>query len=47
MTMRRSASSAGELVAVIKAPVAISLIHRPASLEKRLAASSLLRFSDK
>ena len=37
----------GALVAVIRRPVSMPRSHALASLAKRLAASSLLRFSDR
>ena len=45
--MRRGISLNGVLVAVISRPVSMARSHALASLAKRLAASSLLRFSDK
>ena len=47
MTMRRSLPPNAELVGVIRRPLSISCSQALASLAKRLAASSLLRFSDR
>jgi len=45
--MRRGEALNGALVGVISRPLSISRSQRPASLAKRLAASSLFLFSDK